>query len=72
MAAPRAVVVGTSFGARVHVPALRAAGFEVVALVGTDRDRTERRAARVGVPLASTDLQAVLDGVGVWEVDTGG
>jgi len=41
--------VGTGFGVRVHVPALRAAGFDVVALVGTDADRTERRAARVGV-----------------------
>jgi predicted dehydrogenase len=47
--APRVAVVGTGFGARVHVPALRAAGFEVVALVGTDPDRTARRAARAGV-----------------------
>ena len=31
-----AVVVGTGFGARVHVPALRAAGFDVRALVGRD------------------------------------
>ena len=33
---PGAVVVGTGFGSRVHVPALRAAGFSVEALVGTD------------------------------------
>ena len=58
--APRVAVVGTSFGARVHVPALRAAGFEVVALVGTDRERTERRAARAEIPVASVDLAAVL------------
>ena len=60
MGRPRAAVVGTGFGARVHVPALRAAGFDVVALVGTDADRTARRAARVGVERAETDLAAVL------------
>ena len=38
--APGAAVVGTGFGCRVHVPALRAAGFDVVALVGQDADRT--------------------------------
>ena len=59
----RAAVVGTGFGARVHVPALRAAGFDVVALVGTDADRTERRAARVGVGRWATSLADVLDDV---------
>jgi predicted dehydrogenase len=54
-------VVGTGFGARVHVPALRAAGFDVVALVGRDADRTQRRADRLGIPEASTDLTAVLN-----------
>ncbi len=63
MNAPRAAVVGTGFGCRVHVPALRAAGFEVVALVGTDAARTERRAARVGVPAATTRLDTVIDEV---------
>jgi predicted dehydrogenase len=61
-----AVVVGTGFGRRVHVPALRAAGFEVVALVGRDPERTARRAARGGIEhsfasiddaLASRDVQ---------------
>ncbi|MGZ6896384.1 MAG: Gfo/Idh/MocA family protein [Acidimicrobiia bacterium] len=60
MSRPRAAVVGTGFGTRVHVPALRAAGFDVVALVGTDADRTTRRAARADVPRAVTDLAAVL------------
>jgi len=62
---PGAVVVGTGFGCRVHVPALRAAGFEVVALVGADPDRTVRRAERSGVPRSGTDLgeALVLDGV---------
>jgi predicted dehydrogenase len=53
---PGAVVVGTGFGCRVHVPALRNAGFDVVALVGRDRDRTVRRAGRCGVPYACTSL----------------
>jgi predicted dehydrogenase len=44
----------------VHVPALRAAGFEVVALVGQDRDRTARRAARVGVEHAVPSLADAL------------
>jgi predicted dehydrogenase len=62
---PGVVVVGTGFGARVHVPALRAAGFDVVALVGTDRERTERRAKRLDVPVASTSVDGALalDGV---------
>jgi predicted dehydrogenase len=62
---PGAIVVGTGFGCRVHVPALRAAGFEVLALVGTDPDRTARRAERNGIPRALTDLDAALalDGV---------
>ena len=57
---PGAVVVGTGFGCRVHVPALRAAGFDVVALVGTDADRTARRAERSEVPASFTDLEAAL------------
>jgi predicted dehydrogenase len=49
-------VVGTGFGCRVHVPALRAAGFDVVALVGRDAERTARRAERAGVPRSATSL----------------
>jgi len=58
---PGAVVVGTGFGCRVHVPALRAAGFDVVGLVGTDPDRTARRAERAGVPHAFTALDGAWD-----------
>ncbi len=60
-----AVVVGTGFGCRVHVPALRAAGFEVRALVGRDAERTKRRAERCGVAHACTSLAdaLALDGV---------
>ncbi len=60
MTGPGAVVVGTGFGTRVHVPALRAAGFRVAALVGRDGDRTQRRAERLGVAHASTSLADAL------------
>ncbi|WP_433220578.1 Gfo/Idh/MocA family protein [Dactylosporangium sp. CS-047395] len=57
----RAIVCGTGFGLRVHVPALRAAGFEVAALVGRDADRTARRAARLGIPAGFDSLVAALN-----------
>jgi predicted dehydrogenase len=57
---PGAAVVGTGFGARVHVPALRAAGFDVLALVGRDPDRTARRAERAGIEHACTTLADAL------------
>jgi predicted dehydrogenase len=55
-----AVVVGTGFGCRVHVPALRSAGFTVQALVGRDGARTQRRADRLGIPRACTTLTDAL------------
>jgi predicted dehydrogenase len=54
---PPVLVVGTGFGCRIHVPALRAAGFDVVGLVGTSAERTRDRAASVDVPHAFTDLE---------------
>jgi predicted dehydrogenase len=60
---PGAVVVGTGFGCRVHVPALRNAGFTVHALVGRDAARTQRRAERLGIPFACTSLAAALEHV---------
>jgi predicted dehydrogenase len=59
---PRAIVVGTGFGLRVHVPALRAGGFDVVALVGQDAERTRRRAVRAGVAAGYESLSAALVG----------
>jgi predicted dehydrogenase len=61
---PPALVVGTGFGCRIHVPALRAAGFEVVALVGSDAERTARRAQANGVPQAFTDLDEAITRTG--------
>ncbi len=57
---PGAAVVGTGFGCRVHVPALRNAGFTVHALVGRDRARTRRRADRLGIPHAFSSLEEAL------------
>ena len=59
-----ALVVGTGFGCRIHVPALRAAGFDVAGLVGTDFDRTQRRAAANNVPQAFVDLDLALTRTG--------
>ncbi len=67
----RAVVVGTSFGGRVHVPALQAAGFDVVALVGRDAARTRARAETLGVAHACSSLgDALALGVDVVTVST--
>jgi predicted dehydrogenase len=57
----RAGVIGTSFGARIHVPALRQAGFDVVALVGVDPARTARRVERLGIAHACTSLAEALE-----------
>src|SRR3546814_17076105 len=51
-----ALVVGTGFGCRTHVPALRAAGFDVVGLVGADAPRTARRAEKGGIVARYTDI----------------
>lgn len=61
---PPALVVGTGFGARVHVPALRAAGFDVVGLVGTNAARTAARAEKAGVAQTFTDLDDAIQKTG--------
>src|SRR5439155_7610741 len=53
---PGVVIVGTGFGCITHLRALRAAGFDVVALVGRDPDKTRARADRFEVPYGLTDL----------------
>ena len=55
-----AIVVGTGFGCFTHVRALRAAGFDVLALVGRDPAKTARRAEAVHVPRACTSLAEAL------------
>lgn len=60
----KAIVVGTGFGCRIHVPALQAAGFDVVGLVGRNAERLQRKAAETGVPAWFTDLDEALDVTG--------
>ena len=50
------MVVGTGFGCVTHVRALRAAGFDVKAVVGRDPARTRERASQFGVDAACTSL----------------
>jgi predicted dehydrogenase len=56
----RAVVVGTGFGCFTHVRALRAAGFDVAAVVGRDPAKTAERARAFGVPRALGSLDDAL------------
>jgi predicted dehydrogenase len=53
-------VVGRRFGCRVQVPALRAAGFDVVALVGRDRGPTAHKAGTLGIPHVCGSLTEAL------------
>lgn len=62
--APPVLVVGTGFGCRIQAPALRAAGFDVVGLVGNDRQRTRERAEANGVRNAFTDLDQAITQTG--------
>lgn len=55
-----ALVVGTGFGCRIHVPALRASGFEVVGLVGTNPERLARRAEQNEIARTFTDLDEAI------------
>jgi len=64
MTAIPALVVGTGFGCRIHVPALRAAGFDVVALVGTNLEKLTRKAAENAVPQCFTDLDEAITRTG--------
>jgi predicted dehydrogenase len=57
----RAAVVGTGFVGPHHVDAVRRGGYgEVVALVGSDPERTVARARALGVEWATTDLDELL------------
>jgi predicted dehydrogenase len=58
----RAAVVGTGFVGPFHVDAVRRGGYgEVVVVVGSDPERTARKARALGVARATTDLAEVLD-----------
>ena len=55
-------VVGTGFGARVHVPGFRLIeGVQVVALVGGQLERTRALAQAANIPHAYDSVEAMLD-----------
>jgi predicted dehydrogenase len=57
----RVGVIGTGFGAAVHVPAFKAApGFEVVAIVSGHRENAERVAREHGIAWSGDDYRAML------------
>lgn len=60
----RDIVAGTGFGCRIHVPALRAAGFEVAGLVGRNVERLQRKADQAAIPAVFTDIDAAIDATG--------
>ncbi len=60
----KAIVVGTGFGCRIHIPALRAAGFEVAALVGRNAERLQRKATENSVPACYTSLDEAISATG--------
>lgn len=57
----RAAVIGTGFGTRIHVPGLRLAGAEVVAVSGRRRERVDEVAKTEEIPAAYTDYRQMLD-----------
>jgi len=64
----KVLVVGSGHGCRVHVPALNFSQFEVVGLVGTNPEKTQRRAERVGVARGFTDLAKAIHETGAQAV----
>lgn len=54
-------IIGTGWGARVQVPAFRAAGLAVTALAGSQPTKTAQIAAKLGVAWHTTDWRALLD-----------
>jgi predicted dehydrogenase len=62
----RVGVIGTGFGATVHVPAFKAApDFELVAVVSRRRDKAEQVAAEHGIGWSGNDYRAMLREVGL-------
>jgi predicted dehydrogenase len=53
-------IIGTGWGARIQVPAFRAAGLAVTALAGRDAAKTQKIAADAGIPFATGDWRDLL------------
>ncbi|MFT6532630.1 MAG: putative dehydrogenase [Limimaricola cinnabarinus] len=57
----RVLISGTGFAGRGHAEAFRAAGAEIVGVVGRTREVVEEVAREMGIPHAGTDWQAALE-----------
>jgi len=55
-----AAIIGLNWGVRMHVPALREAGWRVQMLCGRDPARTSQAARRAGVEESTTSIEDVL------------
>src|SRR5207302_1106951 len=63
-------LIGTGFGTRVHMPAMRAdSGIEVVAICSAQRARAEAAAKEWGIPFATDDYRELIDRDAVELVD---
>ncbi len=58
---PRLGIIGVGWGARVQIPAFRAAGWEVVAICGRTAERVQRIAAEYSIPHAFTDYRLLIN-----------
>lgn len=54
-------VLGTGWGTRISVPALRAEGWQVAALWSRNAERAEKQAAELGIPFATHDASALIN-----------
>ena len=54
-------VLGTGWGTRISVPALRAEGWHVAALWSRNAERASNQAAELGIPFATNDASALIN-----------
>ena len=54
-------VLGTGWGTRISVPALRAEGWQVAALWSRNAERAEKQAAELEIPFATNDAAALVN-----------
>ena len=54
-------VLGTGWGTRISVPALRAEGWQVAALWSRNAERAEKQAAELEIPFATSDAAALVN-----------
>ncbi len=58
---PRMGIIGVGWGARVQIPAFRAAGWDIVAICGRTPEKVQRIAAEHSIPHAFTDYRLLIN-----------